>query len=361
MNEMMNKGTKEISLVEALASYNVTVNAGSVESNISYIKEVMTAKQDAIKNTVYSGTREEQIAMMKEEKAAVNKFKDAVQKQRTDVKKKLLKSFEAFDSEAKEVIEIAQSTYSTLNTQVETLEEERRKEKRVKIREIYDERSTEVGDFADTLYNLIYKTEWENTSTSMKKITEEQQAAIDSYINGKNTLELTSCDQDIKDDALNRFQENLDFMAAMQYIANETKKRAEEAARREAEKARMEAEYQAKLEAEKKRIEEEARIAAEKKVREEAAAREAARIEAERKAHEEAAAREAETPAQAAATPTMNAAIKKPSFLDSNLTGSNAKQTQTRRICVEFFCDDWKTVQEYCTANQIFFNVKSGN
>ena len=287
-----------VDLSSTLASFSVSVKDGKVVSNIVEVKSAMAAKKSELLSTEYVGTREEQMSMIRDAKAAVNKFKDATTKAKTSVKKELMKPFADFEKTANETIKMAEETYDDLNGRYLTLDAERKAEKRAKIRKEYDSIALECGveEFADALYGLIYDTTWENTASSMKSIKESIKKACESYVQGLSTLQMIQADDDIRKKALEMFNENLDVVKAMAYITSEMAARAEakarEEARIEAEKARIKAEAEKRIEAERKKAAEEAaaKIEAERK-RVEAEA--AAKIEAERKKTEaEAKARE---------------------------------------------------------------------
>lgn len=388
-----------VDLSSTLASFSVSVKDGKVVSNIVEVKSAMAAKKSELLSTEYVGTREEQMSMIRDAKAAVNKFKDATTKAKTSVKKELMKPFADFEKTANETIKMAEETYDDLNGRYLTLDAERKAEKRAKIRKEYDSIALECGveEFADALYGLIYDTTWENTASSMKSIKESIKKACESYVQGLSTLQMIQADDDIRKKALEMFNENLDVVKAMAYITSEMAARAEakarEEARIEAEKARIKAEAEKRIEAERKKAAEEAaaKIEAERK-RVEAEA--AAKIEAERKKTEaEAKAREEARMKELAAkieAENKKAAVKpiarseaeckivedktaiqnkvtaeSTSSAVTNVMASNTNpdlsensEKANNRIVVSFLPEDWEMVKDYCEVNGIFYSEK---
>ena len=386
-------------LSSTLAKFSVSVKDGKVVSNIVEVKSAMAAKKSELLSTEYVGTREEQMAMIRDAKAAVNKFKDATTKAKTSVKKELMKPFADFEKTANETIKMAEETYDDLNGRYLTLDAERKAEKRAKIRKEYDSIALECGveEFADALYGLIYDTTWENTASSMKSIKESIKKSCESYVQGLSTLQMIQADDDIRKKALEMFNENLDAVKAMAYITSEMAARAEakarEEARIEAERKRVEAEAAAKIEAERKRVEAEAaaKIEAERK-RVEAEA--AAKIEAERKKTEdEAKAREEARMKEMAAkieAENKKAAVKPiarseaeckivedKTVIQNKVTAESTSSAVTNvmagntnpdlsensekannRIVVSFLPEDWEMVKDYCEVNGIFYSEK---
>ena len=378
-----------VDLSSTLASFSVSVKDGKVVSNIVEVKSAMAAKKSELLSTEYVGTREEQMAMIRDAKAAVNKFKDATTKAKTSVKKELMKPFADFEKTANETIKMAEETYDDLNGRYLTLDAERKAEKRAKIRKEYDSIALEcgVGEFADALYGLIYDTTWENTASSMKSIKESIKKACESYVQGLSTLQMIQADDDIRKKALEMFNENLDAVKAMAYITSEMAARAEakarEEARIEAEKARIKAEAAAKIEAERKKAAEEAaaKIEAERKrVEAEAAAKieaERKKTEAEAKAREEARMKELAAKIEAenkkaAVKPIARSEaeckiVEDKTVIQNKVTAESTSSAVTNvmagntnpdlsensekannRIVVSFLPEDWEMVKDYC-------------
>ncbi len=388
-----------VDLSSTLASFSVSVKDGKVVSNIVEVKSAMAAKKSELLSTEYVGTREEQMSMIRDAKAAVNKFKDATTKAKTSVKKELMKPFADFEKTANETIKMAEETYDDLNGRYLTLDAERKAEKRAKIRKEYDSIALECGveEFADALYGLIYDTTWENTASSMKSIKESIKKACESYVQGLSTLQMIQADDDIRKKALEMFNENLDVVKAMAYITSEMAARAEakarEEARIEAEKARIKAEAEKRIEAERKKAAEEAaaKIEAERKrVEAEAAAKieaERKKTEAEAKAREEArmnelaAKIEAENK-KAAVKPIARSEaeckiVEDKTAIQNKVTAESTSSAVTNvmagntnpdlsensekannRIVVSFLPEDWEMVKDYCEVNGIFYSEK---
>ena len=388
-----------VDLSSTLASFSVSVKDGKVVSNIVEVKSAMAAKKSELLSTEYVGTREEQMSMIRDAKAAVNKFKDATTKAKTSVKKELMKPFADFEKTANETIKMAEETYDDLNGRYLTLDAERKAEKRAKIRKEYDSIALEcgVGEFADALYGLIYDTTWENTASSMKSIKESIKKACESYVQGLSTLQMIQADDDIRKKALEMFNENLDAVKAMAYITSEMAARAEtkarEEARIEAEKARIKAEAAAKIEAERKKAAEEAaaKIEAERKrVEAEAAAKieaERKKTEAEAKAREEARMKEVAAKVEAEHKKTAAKSIARSeaecknvedkTVIQNKVTAESTSSAVTNvmagntnpdlsensekannRIVVSFLPEDWEMVKDYCEVNGIFYSEK---
>lgn len=366
--------TETIDLASTLTGFSVSVKDGKVVSNIVELKAAMASKKAELLSTEYVGTREDQMAMIRSAKVAVNKFKDATTKAKTSVKKELLKPFADFEKNANETIKMAEETYDDLNGRYLTLDAERKAEKRGKIREEYDSIAHEcgVGEFADALYGLIYDTTWENTASSMKSIKESIKKSCESYVQGLSTLQMIQADDDIRKKALEMFKEDVDAVKSMSYITSEMASRAEakarEEARIEAEKARIKAEAEKRIEAERKKAAEEAaaKIEAERKrVEAEAEAKiEAERKKTEAKVREEARMKEVAAKVEAKKTAAKSIArseaecknVEDEAVIKNDVTAESTSNVD--RIVISFLPEEWKMVKEYCEVNGIFYSEK---
>lgn len=324
-----------VDLSSTLAGFSVSVKDGKVVSNIEELKAAMASKKAELLSTEYVGTREDQMAMIRSAKVAVNKFKDATTKAKTSVKKELLKPFADFEKNANETIKMAEETYDDLNGRYLGLDAERKTEKRGKIREEYDSIAQEcgVGEFADALYGLIYDTTWENTASSMKSIKESIKKACESYVQGLSTLQMIQADDDIRKKALEMFNEKPDAVKAMAYITSEMAARAEAKAREE---ARMK-ELAAKTEAENKK----------------AAVKPIARSEAECKIVEDKTAIQNKVTAESTSSAVTNVMAG-----NTNPDLSENSEKANNRIVVSFLPEDWEMVKDYCEVNGIFYSEK---
>lgn len=353
---------------------SVIMHIGEIESNLSLIADSVDRKVEELKNTTYSGSREDRIKMMKADRADCNKAINAIEDERKKNKKEFAKPWQDFELEVKSLVAKIEEAAKDIDEQVKALEEERRSESRKKIREYYDSIAEPAEDFKETLYQKVYETSWENVNVSMKTYKDALKKAVDDYVQGITTLKMIEAPEDIKEEAIKRFKDTLDSMASVKYIA-------EEKARQEEFRKRIEEETRIKLEAQKQREIEEAKR--------KAAAEERARLEAERWA-EEKKARQEETrcrevelkrmedekkqlankkPAGTSHSDLPDGFTPAPSAFDFGLLGGNSafdggvaadEPAQTKdetKVNITFDSDEWEIVKEYCDKMQIFYFV----
>lgn len=212
--------------------------------------ELLAAVQERLVEYKGKTYDESSITEAKADRAALNKFSDALNAERIRIKKVYVEPLDKFTAQVNEVIAAVDDVSSEIDKQVKGYENARRAAKLEECKTYFASViSEELKDFVP--YNKIHKDEWLNASKTMTAVKKDIDAIIEKVASELATIEALGGDViDLK--AI--YFERLSLTDAIQSHK-----------RREAEKARL---------------------------------AEAARLEAERKAAREAAAKEAEIKAQ---------------------------------------------------------------
>ena len=215
-----------------------------IEWNYEELKEEITAVSHGYETAVYT---DETIRNAKADRAKLNKFVDAMNGRRTEIRKQLLKPDEQFSQEVRELTGIVQKAIDNIDSQVKAYEQRMRDEKTAKVREIYEENIYDMGDILP--FERVFKPEYANASKSMKSIREEILALIQKVSEGIAIL--NEVDSRYAGDMKAVFLQTYDIGQAMA-----ERNRLEEAERRRMEyQARMEQERMARQEREKEEAE----------------------------------------------------------------------------------------------------------
>lgn len=216
-----------------------------IDWNFEELKEEITAAAQEYETSVYT---DETIKAAKADRAKLNKFVDALNGKRTEIRKKLLEPDELFGQQVKELTGIVKKAIDNIDDQVKSYEERQRSEKLAKVREFYEEN---VADLAEYLpWERVMKPEYGNASKSMKSIKEEILALIQKVAEGIAIL--NEVDSPYAGDMKQVFLKTYDIGMAMA-----ERNRLEEAEKRrkiyaeEQEKLRAEREAKRRLEAER--------------------------------------------------------------------------------------------------------------
>lgn len=191
---------------------------------------------------------EDTIKQGKEERAALNKFKGAIDTYRKDVKKRYLAPYNAFEKQVKDLTGLIDEPIKAIDNQLQVFEEQRKAEKAVQISEAYGRIVPE--DLQQIIpIGRIQDKKWLNATTSMKKVEEDLEAIVKRT--NADLLALDTVPDEYKAGVHAKYIDTLDIELAMNHMHAQQK--AEEAfkARQEEERRRKE-----EQEAASKRLEE---------------------------------------------------------------------------------------------------------
>lgn len=126
---------------------------------------------------LYTGlvVTEDGIKSAKEDRAKLNKLREALETKRKEVKKECMAPYTDFEGKVKELVGLIDQPIAAIDGQLKAYEEQRRAAKRADILAIYEET---VGELRSLLpFEKLWQDGWYNTGVSMKKIREAIVAA----------------------------------------------------------------------------------------------------------------------------------------------------------------------------------------
>lgn len=217
-----------------------------IEWNFEELKKEIAAASHEYEASVYT---DDTIRAAKSDRAKLNKFVDALNGKRTEIRKALLKPDEQFSQEIKELTGIVQKAISNIDSQVKSYEQRLREEKISKVQEFYEEN---INDLASILpFDRVFKSEYANASTTMKSIKEDILSLIQRV--GEGLAIINEVDSKYAGDMKEVFLRTYDIGAAMAErnrleVAEEKRKAYEE------ELARKKAEREANVQKETSRV-----------------------------------------------------------------------------------------------------------
>ena len=126
---------------------------------------------------LYTGlvVTEDGIKSAKEDRAKLNKLREALETKRKEVKKECMAPYTDFEGKVKELVGLIDQPIAAIDGQLKAYEEQRRAAKRADILAIYEET---VGELRALLpFEKLWQDGWYNIGVSMKKILEAIVAA----------------------------------------------------------------------------------------------------------------------------------------------------------------------------------------
>lgn len=162
---------------------------------------------------LYTGlvVTEDSIKSAKEDRAKLNKLREALETKRKEVKKECMAPYTDFESKVKELVALIDKPIAAIDGQLKGYEDKRRSEKREAVLAIYEET---VGELRSLLpFERLWQDTWYNTGVSMKKIREaivsaEEKAASDLEV-------LATVESEFAEPVKLKYLETLDLNAAL--------------------------------------------------------------------------------------------------------------------------------------------------
>ena len=193
-----------------------------IEFNHEEIKKEISEKVKHYASLVYS---DEQIKDAKADRAKLNKFVDALETKRKEIKKQCLAPYEEFEKRMKEIVAIVNEPINLIDKQIKSFEEKKREDKLEEINgywsSIYDQLPFPFA------FDRIFNEKWLNASVKMSTIEAEITEKIQRISADILTLEKMP---EFSFEAIEVYKETLDINFAIQEgqkLADLQKKKAE--------------------------------------------------------------------------------------------------------------------------------------
>lgn len=139
-----------------------------ISFNHDEIKAELELRLDKYKGLVYT---EDSIKEAKTDRATLNKFKDAIETRRKEIKKQCLKPYDEFEAKIKEIVAMIDSPILAIDGQVKAFEQAKKDEKLAAIKQFY---ADNIGGLADLIsFDRIYNPRWMNATYKKATIQEE--------------------------------------------------------------------------------------------------------------------------------------------------------------------------------------------
>ena len=177
---------------------------------------------------------EDQIKQAKDDRAALNKIKKAIEDRRKAVKKVVNAPYDQFEKEVKEVTQKLDAAVTQIDTQVKAYESRQRDEKRTQILDYFRGELVKANQ-GDIEAEKLCEASWLNASFSMAQVKKAIEAKVENLKNGFAFC--NNLPDDERTIALMTFERGYDIGAAISEVSMyRQKKAAEEAASEEARK-----------------------------------------------------------------------------------------------------------------------------
>lgn len=259
-----------------------TYQLGSIEFDFETANKKLDEKLEEFKTAIFT---DDSIPYAKKTVTELRKELKAFNDVRIQIKKDFMKPYDSFEINMKLLVANFDEPINFINNQVAEYEENKKREKKAKIVEIYDSLDEEFKTFISL--DKIYNPKWENSTTTIKSTKDDLAQLEESVLQAINTIKAMNSDEDVIQRALDIYKKDLNITTAITYV-NQYEQQKLEIERKEKEKRAAEIEREKQAEIERIRHEERARILEEERIKEDERKKVLAEEESKKRAEKEA-------------------------------------------------------------------------
>lgn len=182
----------------------------AIEFNFEELKAELSTRLENYNNLTYT---EKTIKTAKEDRAGLNKFKEAIETRRKEIKKLCLKPYEDFEAKVKELTALIDKPIIAIDTQIKNFDNQRIEAKRIDITDFYN---SVIEDMAEILpLEKIFNQKWLNATYKMSNI-EREIVEIIGKVNGNlNIINNLKLEPELALQVKDKYLTTLDFGLAM--------------------------------------------------------------------------------------------------------------------------------------------------
>lgn len=193
-----------------LAFSSASIDLPQSISNLEQLKGELVPMLEKYKNLVVT---EDGIKAAKDDKAALNKLKKAIEEQRISIKKQYLEPYNALEAQCKEVVKLIDEPITAIDKQIKAFDEIEKQEKFTDLSEAFAElEPPEWVDIKDVL-----NPKWENKTQKLDSLKAEMKANLDEIVSNYEKLSKLYENFPHKIAILEKFQTCKDFSQTMVY------------------------------------------------------------------------------------------------------------------------------------------------
>jgi hypothetical protein len=208
---------------------NADVNLPQSIANLQQLKEELTPRLKKYNELVVT---EDSIKAAKDDKAALNKLKKAIEEQRISIKKQYLEPYNILEAQCKEVVALIDAPIQAIDKQIKAIDEIEKKQKYEALEQAFAELNVpEWVTIAD-----ILNPKWENKTAKLDALKAEMAEKLKKINEDVTKIGEMYGDKPYHLPILNRYKTTKDFSQTAVYavqLENEYKKEQERKAREE--------------------------------------------------------------------------------------------------------------------------------
>ena len=190
------------------ASENGFIQA--IEFNFDELKTELSTRLEKYNNLTYT---EETIKQAKDDRAGLNKFKEAIETRRKEIKNLCLKPYNDFEVKVKELTGLIDQPILAIDNQIKNFDNQRIEAKRVDITDFFN---SAIGDLKEILpLEKIFNPKWLNATYKMTNIQKEIVETIGKVNGNLSVIGDLKLNPNLALQVKDKYLQTLDFGLAM--------------------------------------------------------------------------------------------------------------------------------------------------
>ena len=146
-----------------------------IESNIAEVKSWLINALEPYKNMVVS---EDAIASAKQDRAKINKLKNAIDEKRKTTKKQWVQPYVTWEAEVNELLGLCDEASGNIDSQIKSFENEMKEQKRAELEKFFNENASAADVDFYINFEMCFNPKWLNSTVKIETAKDE----IDKYI-----------------------------------------------------------------------------------------------------------------------------------------------------------------------------------
>ena len=220
---------------------NADLNLPQSIANLEQLKEELIPKLEKYNNLIVT---EDSIKAAKDDKAALNKLKKAIEEQRISIKKQYLEPYNVLEAQCKEVVKLIDEPIQAIDKQVKAFEEIEKQEKYNALAEAYNALNAPEWLKIEDVLNP----KWENKTQKLEALKAEMAECCKKHIEELDKLMEMYKDFPHKVAIMEKYKNSKDFSSTAVYAVSLEQEYKRELARKAEEERKKLAEQAAHAE-----------------------------------------------------------------------------------------------------------------
>jgi hypothetical protein len=207
-----------------------SVNLPQSIANLEQLKADLIPRLEKYKTLVVT---EDSIKAAKDDKAALNKLKKAIEEQRISIKKQFLEPYNLLEAQCKEVIALIDEPVKAIDAQIKAFDEIEKKEKLAQLQTAFYR--TEHPNWLQ--FNHVCPEKWENKTAKTDKLIEQIEQRVASINSDIAEIDAIYAESPLLTAIADRYKKTLDKAETLTYAVQLEQQEKAERERRERERA----------------------------------------------------------------------------------------------------------------------------